>query len=91
MIFYIPLPLAVHPFVEICMDTIEYKPLSINGYKYIVYILNCYFNYQWIFFAKTKEMIFVKFIEFIIFIENQTLGLKIQVIHLDNGTEFCFV
>ncbi len=65
--------------------------MSSNRYRYTVYILDYYFNYQWIFFVKTEDKIFKKFIEFIIYIENQILDLKIQIIHLDNGTEFCLV
>jgi len=62
-----------------------------NGYRYTVYILNRYFNYQWIFFTKTKDKIFKKFIEFIIYIKNQTSSLKIQVIYLDNNIKFYLV
>jgi len=91
IISYIPLSLIARPFTKIYIDTIEYKPLSINGYKYIIHILDRYSNYQWIFFTKTKEIIFTKFIKFIIFIENQTLSLKIQIIHLDNNIEFYFI
>jgi hypothetical protein len=45
MIFYTPLALATRSFIEICIDTIEYKLFSTNDYKYIVYILDRYSNY----------------------------------------------
>ncbi len=58
MIFYIPFSFTVRPFIEICINTIKYELLLKKENKYIVYILDCYFNYQWIFFAKTKKTIF---------------------------------
>jgi len=45
VIFYTSFHLAVRLFVKIYVDIIEYKLLSTNKYKYIVYILDCYFNY----------------------------------------------
>ena len=45
MISYILLALAVCCFTKIYIDTIEYKFLSTNNYKYIVYLLDRYFNY----------------------------------------------
>ncbi len=58
MISYILLTPAVRPFVKIYIDIIGYDfPLE-KGYRYIVYILDRYFNHHWIFFIKTKETIF---------------------------------
>ena len=45
MIFYISLALIVRCFIKIYVNIIEYKPLSTNGYRYVVHLLNCYFNY----------------------------------------------
>ena len=90
MISHIPLALAAHLFVEIYIDIIEYKPFSTNGHKYIVHLLDCYSNYQWIFFAKTKETIFEKFVEVVTFLENQT-SLKVQMIYLNNSTKFYLI
>ncbi len=87
MIFYIFLAPVTRLFIKIYIDIIEYKLLSINRYKYIVYLLDCYSNYQWIFFTKIKKTIFEKFVEVVIFLENQT-SLKVQVIYLDNSIEF---
>jgi len=77
MIFYTFFAFTAYLFAEIYIDTIEYKPLSINNYKYIIYIFERYSNCQWIFFTKIKKTIFIKLVEFIIFIENQTLGRKV--------------
>src|SRR6266699_4915814 len=87
MISYTLLVPIIRYFVEIYINTIKYKFLSINDYKYVVYLLDRYSNYQWIFFTKTKETIFEKFIEVITFLENQT-NLKVQIIYLDNNIEF---
>jgi len=76
IISYTLLTPAICLFIKIYIDTIKYKPLSINGYKYIVHLLDRYSNYQWIFFTKTKETIFEKFIEVVTFLKNQT-GLKV--------------
>ncbi len=46
IISYILLALIIRCFIEIYIDIIGYKLLSINGYKYIIYLLDCYFNYQ---------------------------------------------
>ena len=78
---------AVRPFAEITMDTIEHKPLSQKGHRWSVHILDRCSNYNWIFFAKTKDEIHDRVIEFLDFMENQT-GLRVQVVHIDNGTEF---
>ena len=45
IIFYIFFSPAVRPFVEIYIDTVQYKLISFNGYRYTVYILNRYSNY----------------------------------------------
>ena len=90
MISHTPLTSTSRPFIEIYVDIIKYKPLSTNGHRYIVHLLDRYFNYQWIFFIRTKEAIFEKLIEILIFLKNQT-SLKIQIIHLDNGTKFYLI
>ena len=77
MIFYTFFSPAVRPFIEIYVDTVQHKPMSFNRHKYTVHILNRYSNYQQIFFIKTEDKVFKKFIEFIIYIENQTPSLKI--------------
>ena len=87
IISYISLVPAVYPFAEIYIDTIEYKLSSINRLKYVVYLLDRYFNYQWIFFIRIKEIIFEKFIEIVIYLENQ-INRTVKVIYLDNGIEF---
>ena len=87
VIFYTFLTPAIYSFVKIYIDTIEYKPFSTNGFKYIIYFLDRYFNYQWIFFARMKEIIFEKFVEVVIYLENQ-VNWTVQVIYLDNGTKF---
>ena len=46
IISYTLLSPAIRPFVEIYIDIAQYKPISFNKYKYTVYILNYYFNYQ---------------------------------------------
>jgi len=46
MISYIPLALTARCLIKIYIDIIEYKSLSTNGYRYIVYLLDRYFNYQ---------------------------------------------
>src|SRR6266566_4587876 len=46
MIFYNLLSLIIRPFVEIYVNTVQYKSMSFNRHKYTVYILNRYFNYQ---------------------------------------------
>ncbi len=80
---------AARPLAEITADTIEHKPTANGGYRYAVHLLDRYSNYQWIFFARSKDEIYHSFRDWITFIEKQT-GLKIQLIHLDNGTEFVF-
>ncbi len=45
IISYIPLAPTICLFAKIYIDIIEYKPFSTNSYKYIVYILDRYFNY----------------------------------------------
>ncbi len=70
MIFYIFLSSVIRLFIEICIDMVQYKPIFSNRYKYIVYILDRYSNYQWIFFMKIEDKVFKKFIEFIMYIEN---------------------
>jgi len=46
IIFYITFSFIIRFFIEIYIDTIKYKPFSEKGNKYIVYILDRYFNYQ---------------------------------------------
>ena len=76
IISYTFLALIARCFIKIYIDIIEYKLLSTNNYKYIIHLLNRHFNYQCIFFVKTKEIIFEKFVEVLIFLKNQT-SLKI--------------
>ncbi len=45
IISYTLLAPTIRCFIEIYIDIIEYKPLSINGHRYIVYLLDRYFNY----------------------------------------------
>src|SRR6266566_1697215 len=55
IISYTPLFPAVRLFTKIYINTVQYKSISSNGYKYTVYILDCYSNYQWIFFIKIED------------------------------------
>ncbi len=87
VISYILLAPTTRYFIEIYVNIIKHKPLSINGYKYTIHLLDRYFNYQWIFFIKTKKAIFEKFVEILTFLKNQ-INLKIHIIYLDNGIKF---
>ncbi len=45
MIFYTLFSPVIRLFIKICIDIVQYKPMSFNRYKYTVYILDCYSNY----------------------------------------------
>ena len=70
IIFYIFLAPTTRYLIKIYIDIIKYKPLSTNGYKYIIHLLDRYSNYQQIFFTKTKKTIFKTFVEIITFLKN---------------------
>ena len=55
---------------------------------YATHIIDRYSGYQWIFFSYSKTEIFQSFQNWIEYIESQT-GLRIQIIQIDDGTEFC--
>ena len=56
--------------------------------QYFVSFVDDYSRKTWIYFLRTKDEAFQKFVEWKILIENQT-GKKIRRLRTDNGLEFC--
>lgn len=62
--------------------------MSIGHARYILSFIDDYSRKIFIYFLKEKSEVMSTFIDFKVFIENQT-GKKIKVLRTDNGTEYC--
>jgi transposase InsO family protein len=60
---------------------------SINGYVYYVSFIDDYSHKTWIYFLKSKDEVFSKFMEFKALIENLS-ERKIKILKSDNGGEY---
>ena len=60
---------------------------SVNGVEYFVTFIDNHSRKTWIYFLKTKDEVFDRFIYFKALVENLR-GKKIKVLHLDNGGEY---
>ena len=63
-------------------------PPSLSSCQYFVSFIDDYSRKTWIYFLRTKDEAFQKFVEWKILIENQT-GKKINRLKTGNGLEFC--
>ena len=62
---------------------------SLSGYVYYVYFIDDFSRKTWIYFLKSKDEVFSKFMEFKALIKNHTEN-KIKIFQLDNGGEFTY-
>jgi hypothetical protein len=60
---------------------------STSGCRYYVTFIDDYSRRTWILFIKTKDEVFIQFMEFKALMENQ-IGRMIKVFRLDNGGEY---
>lgn len=63
-------------------------PLSIGKCQYFITFIDDFIRKTWIYFIKTKDEAFSKFVEWKALVENQT-GRKLKTLRTDNGLEFC--
>ncbi|KAL0721124.1 hypothetical protein Bca4012_035723 [Brassica carinata] len=63
-------------------------PLSIVKCQYFITFIDDFTRKTWIYFLKTKDEAFSKFVEWKVLAENQT-GKKLKTLRTDNGLEFC--
>ena len=59
-----------------------------DGYRYFVIFLDDYTRYRMVFLLSRKYQVLEAFRQYKTWMENQT-GRKIQILHTDNGTEYC--
>ena len=59
-----------------------------DGYRYFVIFLDDYTRYRMMFLLSRKYQVLEAFKQYKSWMENQTVR-KIQVLHTDNGTEYC--
>ena len=63
-------------------------PLSLSKSQYFISFIDDFSRKVWIYFLKTQDEAFNKFLEWKSLVENQT-GKKINRLRTDNGLEFC--
>ena len=61
---------------------------SLSGSKYFLTLIDDFSRKVWIFFLRTKDEAFQKFVEWKVLVENQT-GKRLKCLRTDNGLEFC--
>lgn len=61
---------------------------SLSGSKYFLTFIDDFSRKVWIFFLRTKDEAFQKFVEWKALVENQT-GKRLKCLCTDNGSEFC--
>ena len=62
-------------------------PKSLCGSEYFVTFIDDHSRYVWVYFMKTKNEVFDKFLEWKVMVENQ-YGKKIKTLRTDNGGEY---
>ncbi|KAG7597916.1 Reverse transcriptase RNA-dependent DNA polymerase [Arabidopsis suecica] len=63
-------------------------PLSLGKCQYFISFIDDYTRKVWLYFLKTKDEAFDKFVEWANLVENQT-DKRIKTLRTDNGLEFC--
>ncbi len=63
------------------------SPRSLGGAEYFVTFIDDHSRYVWIYFMKTKDEVFDKFLEWKLLVEKQ-YGQKVKVLRTDNGGEY---
>lgn len=64
------------------------KHTSNGGARYFLIFIDDFSRKVFVFFLKAKSDVYQKFIDFVVFAENQT-GRKIKTLRSDNGGEYC--
>ena len=62
-------------------------PKSLGGSEYFVIFIDDHNRYVWVYFMKTKNEVFDKFLEWKVMVGNQ-YGKKIKTLRTDNGGEY---
>ncbi|CAA7062683.1 unnamed protein product [Microthlaspi erraticum] len=63
-------------------------PLSLGNCQYFISFIDDYSRKVWVYFLKTKDEAFEKFVEWVSLVENQC-EKKVKTLRTDNGLEFC--
>jgi Integrase core domain len=88
----LPFPLSINKSAK-CFDLIHsdvWGPAPIDSYnhfKYFVTFIDDFSRTTWVFLLKGKDEVFLKFLEFYNFIENQ-YNANLKIFRSDNGTEY---
>ena len=65
-----------------------FVPLSLGKCQYFMSIIDDFTRKVWVYFMKTKDEAFEKFVEWVNLVENQT-DRRVKTLRTDNGLEFC--
>lgn len=63
-------------------------PHSLANCHYFLSLVDDFSRKEWVYFTKTKDQAFEKFVEWKLLVENQS-GLKVKKLRTDNGLELC--